>query len=109
MITKIVPTPKGGGRFGNLGAYVAAGRRRAAGLGLEGQGPEWSRLGSYVLDQAHGGEKAAASWTRNLGSEDLAWAIKLVEATQALARPGAGGKGGKTLHIVVSLAPGERL
>ena len=109
MIAKIVPTPKGGGRFGNLGAYVAAGRRRAAGLGPEGQGAEWSRLGSYVLDQAHGGEKVAASWTRNLGSEDLAWAIKMVEATQALARPGTGGKEGKTLHIVVSFAPGERL
>jgi len=109
VIAKIVPAPKGGGRFGDLGAYVAAGRRRAAGLGPEGQGDTWSRLGSYVLDAAGGGEKVAATWTRNLGAENLAWCFKMVEATQGLARSGAGGKEGKTLHVVVSLAPGERL
>lgn len=109
MIAKQVPSPKGGGRFGDLGAYITDGKRHAVWLGPEGEGAEWSRLGSYVIDQAHDGEKVAAAWTSNIEDDDLAWGIKAVEATQALARKGTGGQDGKTIHIVVSLAPGEKL
>jgi hypothetical protein len=109
MITKLVPSPRGGGRFGDLGAYIASGQRKPASQAPEGAGPEWRRLGEYVLDEAHGGEKVAASWTRNCGTENMALALKTVELTQRCAPAGAGGREGKTLHLVVSFAPGERL
>lgn len=109
MIAKQVPSPQGGGRFGDLGAYITDGKRHAVWLGPEGEGAEWSRLGSYVIDQANDGQKVAAAWMSNIEDDDLAWGIKAVEATQALARPGAGGGEGKTMHLVVSLAPGEQL
>jgi hypothetical protein len=62
-------------------------------------------LAAYLLDEAHGGAKAALVRVTHCLTEDPSLAVKEIEATQALNRRT---KNDKTYHLVVSFRAGER-
>jgi hypothetical protein len=98
MIAKRIARKKGTSDYARLARYVVA--------GLGGADPaSWGRLGSYVLDEAHGGEKVAWSHVTNCWSSDPGWAVKEIEATQAR---NTRSTADKSYHLVLSFPEGER-
>jgi hypothetical protein len=64
----------------------------------------FARLGHYILDQAHGGEKVTLSRVTHCQSADAHWALREIEATQLL---NTRSRTDKTCHLVVSFPAGE--
>jgi len=85
--------------FKQLGAYVLNAKD-----GGRGDPVDW-KLGDYVLDQAHAGEKVAWAHATNCASDDLGWAVKEIMATQARNKTA---RTDKSYHLVVSFPVGER-
>jgi hypothetical protein len=65
----------------------------------------WTRLGAYILDTGHAGEKVAWARPTNCGSDDPGWAVKDILATQ---EQNTRSKSDKSYHLVVSFPEGER-
>lgn len=68
----------------------------------------WERTADYILDSANGtteGEKVASYRVTNCGTDDLADAAILIQATQAA---NTRSKAEKTYHFVYSFPPGEQ-
>jgi hypothetical protein len=85
--------------FKPLAAYVLAEQD-----GGRGDPVDW-KLGDYLLDQAHAGEKVAWAHATNCESDDLGWAVKEILATQAQNKTA---HTDKSYHLVVSFPVGER-
>lgn len=102
MIAKRVLTPKGGSGYQRLSGYVLNVRQEHR----EATDPaSWSRLGAYVLDTAHAGEKVAWARAVNCGHDDPGWAVRHILATQA---QNTRSTADKSYHLVVSFPEGER-
>lgn len=99
MIARRVKRGKGGG-FGRLGAYILDPKKVA-----DSDTGEWRRMADYILDTAGGGARSAAVRITNCHSDNIEWAIREIEATQA---ENVRAKGDRTYHLVVSFPPGER-
>ena len=89
----------GGTSFKRLGAYVLAEQN-----GGRGDPVDW-KLGDYVLDQAHAGEKVAWAHATNCRNDDLGWAVTEILATQAR---NTRARTDLSYHLVVSFPDGER-
>ena len=85
--------------FKMLAAYVLAEKD-----GGRGEPVDW-KLGEYVLDQAHAGEKVAWAHATNCEADDLGIAVKEILATQARNKTA---RTDKSYHLVVSFQEGER-
>ncbi len=102
MIAKRILTPKGGSGYQRLSGYVLNVRpehRQAT------DPASWTRLGAYILDTSHAGEKVAWARATNCGSDDPGWAVRDILATQAR---NTRSKSDKSYHLVVSFPEGER-
>ena len=102
MIAKRILSPKGGSGFQRLSGYVlnVAQEHRTA-----TDPASWTRLGAYVLDTQHEGEKVAWARATNCGSDDPGWAVKDILATQA---QNTRSTSDKSYHLVVSFPEAER-
>ena len=102
MIAKRIMAPKGGSGFQRLSGYVlnVAQEHRSA-----TDPASWTRLGAYILDTQHAGEKVAWARATNCGSDDPGWAVKDILATQAQNTRSTSDKG---YHLVVSFPEGEQ-
>ncbi len=98
MIAKRIARKKGTSDYARLARYVVGGRG-----GVDSA--SWGRVGAYVLDEAHGGEKVAWSRVTNCWSTDPGWAVKEIEATQAR---NTRSTADKSYHLVLSFPEGER-
>ncbi|MGE5516204.1 MAG: TraI/MobA(P) family conjugative relaxase [Bacteroidota bacterium] len=96
MIAKIVPA-RTNGDFVRLGRYITDAKAEAHSTAAE-------RLGHYVVDSAHAGEKVAWSRVSNCGTDNLRLAMLQIRNTQACNSRAAN----KTLHLVISFPEGER-
>jgi hypothetical protein len=102
MIAKRVMSPKGGSGYQRLSGYV---------LNVDPKHREatdpasWTRLGAYILDADHHGEKVAWARATNCGSDDPGWAVKDILTVQA---QNTRAKADKSYHLVVSFPEGER-
>ncbi len=85
--------------FKGLAAYVLAEKD-----GGRGDPVDW-KLGQYVLDEPHDGEKVAWAHATNCEADDLGIAVKEIMATQARNKTV---RTDKSYHLVVSFPPGER-
>ena len=65
----------------------------------------WTRLGAYILDTQHDGEKVAWARATNCGNDDPGWAAKAILSTQ---ERNTRSKSDKSYHLVVSFPEGER-
>jgi hypothetical protein len=102
MIAKRILTPKGGSGYQRLSGYVLNVRQEHR----EVTDPaSWTRLGAYILDTPHAGEKVAWARTTNCGHDDPGWAVKHILAVQA---QNTRSKSDKSYHLVVSFPEGER-
>lgn len=102
MIAKRVLTPKGGSGYQRLSGYVLNVRQEHR----ETTDPaSWTRLGAYLLDTSHAGEKVAWARATNCGHDDPGWAVRHVLATQ---QQNTRSKSDKSYHLVVSFPEGER-
>ena len=102
MIAKRILTPKGGSGFQRLSGYVLnVGQQHR-----EATDPaSWTRLGAYILDTPHAGEKVAWARAVNCGHDDPGWAVKHILSTQ---EQNTRSKSDKSYHLVVSFPEGER-
>lgn len=98
MIAKRILAPKGSVGFVGLARYVVNAKS-----GIDPA--SWERLGAYITDANHEGEKVAWARVTNCISADPGWAVKEINATQAR-NTRAGGS--KSYHLVVSFPEGER-
>lgn len=102
MIAKRILTPKGGSGYQRLSGYVL----NVATQHREATDPaSWTRLGAYILDTSHSGEKVAWARATNCGSDDPGWAVKGILLTQAR---NTRSRSDKSYHLVVSFPEGER-
>ena len=102
MIAKRVLTPKGGSGYQRLSGYVLNVRQEHR----EATDPaSWSRLGAYILDTPHEGEKVAWARATNCGNDDPGWAVKHILSVQ---ERNTRSKSDKSYHLVVSFPEGER-
>jgi hypothetical protein len=102
MIAKRVLTPKGGSGYQRLSGYVLNVRQEHR----EATDPaSWSRLGAYILDTPHAGEKVAWARATNCGHDDPGWAVKHILSVQD---QNTRSKSDKSYHLVVSFPEGER-
>lgn len=85
--------------FKRLAAYVINEKN-----GGRGDPVDW-KLGDYVLDEAHDGEKVAWAYATNCESDELGIAVKEILAIQALNKTA---RTDKSYHLVVSFPVGER-
>jgi hypothetical protein len=102
MIAKRILTLKGGSGYQRLSGYVlnVSQEHRAT-----TDPASWTRLGAYILDTGHVGEKVAWARATNCGSDDPGWAVKDILATQA---QNTRSKSDKSYHLVVSFPEGEQ-
>jgi len=98
VIARRIPSPKGGGGFAQLGAYVLDAKT------TDDPG-SWTRLTEYILDTDRAGEKVAWSRVTNCQSDDPGWAVKEILATQA---QNTRSRSDKNYHLVVSFPEGEK-
>ncbi len=98
MIAKRILAHKGTVGFVGLARYVVNAKS-----GIDPA--SWERLGAYITDADHEGEKVAWARVTNCVSTDPGWAVKEISATQAR-NTRAGGS--KSYHLVVSFPEGER-
>ena len=102
MIAKRIMTPKGGSGFQRLSGYVLNVRQEHR----EATDPaSWTRLGAYILDTPHAGEKVAWARATNCGHDDPGWAAKHILLTQ---EQNTRSRSDKSYHLVVSFPEGER-
>ena len=102
MIAKRVLTPKGGSGYQRLSGYVLNVRAEHR----ETTDPaSWTRLGAYILDTPHEGEKVAWARATNCGHDDPGWAVKHILSVQ---EQNTRSKSDKSYHLVVSFPEGER-
>jgi hypothetical protein len=102
VIAKRVLTPKGGSGYQRLSGYVLNVRQEHR----EAIDPaSWTRLGAYVLDTPHAGEKVAWARATNCGHDDPGWAVKHILSVQ---EQNTRSKSDKSYHLVVSFPEGER-
>ncbi len=102
MIAKRILAPKGGSGYQRLAAYVLSVRSEHR----ERADPaSWTRLGAYILDTDHQGEKVAWARATNCGNDDPGWAVRGILATQAR---NTRSRSDKSYHLVVSFPEGER-
>jgi hypothetical protein len=102
MIAKRVLTPKGGSGYQRLSGYVLNVRQEHR----EATDPaSWTRLGAYILDTPHAGEKVAWARATNCGHDDPGWAVKHILSVQD---QNTRSKSDKSYHLVVSFPEGER-
>src|SRR5271166_5759019 len=102
MIAKRVLTPKGGSGYQRLSGYVLNVKQEHR----EATDPaSWTRLGVYILDTPHAGEKVAWARAVNCGHDDPGWAVKHILSTQAR---NTRSRSDKSYHLVVSFPEGER-
>jgi hypothetical protein len=102
MIAKRVLTPKGGSGYQRLSGYVLNVRQEHR----EATDPaSWTRLGAYILDTPHAGEKVAWARATNCGHDDPGWAVKHILSVQDR---NTRSKSDKSYHLVVSFPEGER-
>jgi hypothetical protein len=102
MIAKRILTAKGGSGFQRLSGYVlnVSQQHRAT-----TDPASWTRLGAYILDTQHEGEKVAWARAVNCGHDDPGWAVKAILSTQ---EQNTRSKSDKNYHLVVSFPEGER-
>lgn len=102
MIAKRVLTPKGGSGYQRLSGYVLNVRQEHR----EATDPaSWTRLGAYILDTPHEGEKVAWARATNCGNDDPGWAVKHIVSIQ---ERNTRSQSDKSYHLVVSFPEGER-
>lgn len=102
MIAKRILTPKGGSGYQRLSGYVLNVRQEHR----EATDPaSWTRLGAYILDTSHEGEKVAWARAVNCSHDDPGWAVKHILSTQ---EQNTRSKSDKSYHLVVSFPEGER-
>ena len=102
MIAKRVLTPKGGSGYQRLSGYVLNVRLEHR----EATDPaSWTRLGAYILDTPHEGEKVAWARATNCGHDDPGWGVKHILSVQ---ERNTRSKSDKSYHLVVSFPEGER-
>ena len=102
MIAKRVLTPKGGSGYQRLCSYVLNVRQEHR----EATDPaSWTRLGAYILDTPHAGEKVAWARATNCGHDDPGWAVKHILSVQG---QNTRSKSDKSYHLVVSFPEGEQ-
>ena len=102
MIAKRILTPKGGSGYQRLSGYVLNVRQEHR----EATDPaSWTRLGAYILDTPHAGEKVAWARATNCGHDDPGWAVKHILSVQD---QNTRSKSDKSYHLVVSFPEGER-
>ena len=102
MIAKRVLTPQGGSGYQRLSGYVLNVRQEHR----EATDPaSWTRLGAYILDTPHAGEKVAWARATNCGHDDPGWAVKHILSVQD---QNTRSKSDKSYHLVVSFPEGER-
>jgi len=102
VIAKRILAPKGGAGYQRLSGYVLNVRQEHR----ERTDPaSWTRLGAYILDASHEGEKVAWGRATNCGNDDPGWAVKGILATQAR---NTRSSSDKSYHLVVSFPEGER-
>jgi hypothetical protein len=102
MIAKRVLTPKGGSGYQRLSGYVLNVRQEHR----DAPDPaSWTRLGAYILDTPHAGEKVAWARATNCGHDDPGWAVKHILSVQDR---NTRSKSDKSYHLVVSFPEGER-
>ncbi len=102
MIAKRILSPKGGSGFKRLAGYVLNVRAEHR----DATDPaSWTRLGAYILDTQHDGEKVAWARATNCGNDDPGWAAKAILSTQ---ERNTRSKSDKSYHLVVSFPEGER-
>lgn len=102
MIAKRVLTPKGGSGYQRLSRYVLNVQQEHR----EATDPaSWTRLGAYILDTPHEGEKVAWARATNCGNDDPGWAVKHILSVQ---EQNTRSKSDKSYHLVVSFPEGER-
>jgi hypothetical protein len=102
MIAKRILSPKGGSGYQRLSGYVLNVRQEHR---VTTDPASWTRLGVYILDSDHEGEKVAWARATNCGSDDPGWAVKGILATQ---EQNTRSKSDKSYHLVVSFPEGER-
>jgi Relaxase/Mobilisation nuclease domain len=102
VIAKRILTPKGGSGYQRLSGYVlnVSQEHRTA-----TDPASWTKLGAYILDTSHAGEKVAWARAVNCGHDDPGWAVKHILSTQAR---NTRSKSDKSYHLVVSFPEGER-
>jgi hypothetical protein len=102
MIAKRILAPNGGAGYQRLSGYVlnVSQAHRAT-----TDPASWTKLGAYILDTSHAGEKVAWARAVNCGHDDPGWAVKHILATQAR---NSRSKSDKSYHLVVSFPEGER-
>jgi hypothetical protein len=98
MIVKRIQKKRQAG-FKSLAAYVINAKD-----GGRGDPVDW-KLGQYVLDDPHAGEKVAWAHATNCHADDLGIAVKEIMATQALNKTA---RTDLNYHLVVSFPAGER-
>ena len=102
MIAKRILTPKGCSGYRRLSGYVLNVRQEHR----DATDPaSWTRLGAYILDTPHEGEKVAWARAINCGHEDPGWAVRHILAVQ---ERNTRAKSDKSYHLVVSFPEGER-
>jgi hypothetical protein len=102
MIAKRILSPNGGSGYQRLSGYVLNVSQEHR---VTTDPASWTRLGAYILDTGHAGEKVAWARATNCGSDDPGWAVKDILATQA---QNTRSKSDKSYHLVVSFPEGER-
>lgn len=90
--------PKGGTGFVGLARYVVNAKSGIDPL-------SWERLGAYITDANHEGEKVAWARVMNCASDDPGWAVGEITTTQAR---NVRARASKSYHLVVSFPEGER-
>jgi len=102
MIAKRVLTPKGGSGYQRLSGYVLNVKQEHR----ETADPaSWTRLGAYILDTPHAGEKVAWARATNCGHDDPGWAVKGILSVQ---KQNTRSQSDKSYHLVVSFPECER-
>jgi hypothetical protein len=99
MIAKRIARKAAKADYGRLARYVLD-----MGTKERSDPKAWERLATYVLDDRDGGRVGMARVT-NCQSDDLRWAIREIEATQA---KNTRSKTDKDYHLVLSFPEGEQ-
>jgi hypothetical protein len=73
MIAKRILSPNGGSGYQRLSGNVLNVSQEHR---ITTDPASWTRLGAYILDTSHAGEKVAWARATNCGSEDPGWAVK---------------------------------
>jgi hypothetical protein len=102
VIAKRILAPNGGAGYQRLSGYVLNVRPEHR---VSTDPASWTRLGAYILDTTHEGEKVAWARAVNCGHDDPGWAVKHILATQ---QRNTRSKSDKSYHLVVSFPEGER-